>query len=65
MFHIFPLVCFLIDGVKSRSGHDRSQSFRTISHDSNPKLIFKKMIYFTKQCPKGKYIEHISEIYKE
>ena len=28
MFHIFSLVCFLIYGVKSRSGHDRSQSFR-------------------------------------
>ena len=27
MFHIFSLVCFWIYGVKSRSGHDRSQSF--------------------------------------
>ena len=27
MFHIFCLVCFLIYGVKSRSGHDRRQSF--------------------------------------
>ena len=27
MFHVFSLVCFLIYGVKSRSGHDRSQSF--------------------------------------
>ena len=26
MFHMFSLVCFLIYGVKSRSGHDRSQS---------------------------------------
>ena len=25
MFHIFSLVCFLVYGVKSRSGHDRSQ----------------------------------------
>ena len=25
MFHIFSLVCFLIYGVKSRSGHDRSK----------------------------------------
>ena len=30
MFHIFSLVCFLIYGVKSRSGHDRSQSFDII-----------------------------------
>ena len=27
MFHVFSLVCFLIYGVTSRSGHDRSQSF--------------------------------------
>ena len=27
MFHVFSFVCFLIYGVKSRSGHDRSQSF--------------------------------------
>ena len=26
MFHIFSLVCFLIYGIKSRSGHDRSQT---------------------------------------
>ena len=32
MFHVFSLVCFLIYGVKSRSGHDRSQSFGPISH---------------------------------
>ena len=25
MFHIFSLVCFLIYGIKSRSGHDRSK----------------------------------------
>ena len=25
MFHVFSLVCFLIYGVKSRSGHDRSK----------------------------------------
>ena len=40
MFHIFFLVCFLIYGVKSRSGHDRSQSFGAISHASGPKLSF-------------------------
>ena len=45
--YIFPryvpyisLVCFLIYGVKSRSGHDRSQSFGPISHVSGPKLTF-------------------------
>ena len=27
VFHMFFLVCFLIYEVKSRSGHDRSQSF--------------------------------------
>ena len=40
MFHIFSLVCFLIYGVKSRSGHDRSQSFWQILHMSGPKLTF-------------------------
>ena len=40
MFTIFSLVCFLICGVKSRSGHDRSQSFSPISHISDPKLDF-------------------------
>ena len=39
VFHIFPL-CFLIYGVKSRSGHDRSQSFGTIWHVSGPEIIF-------------------------
>ena len=27
MFRVFSPLCFLIYGVKSRSGHDRSQSF--------------------------------------
>ena len=27
MFHVFSFVCFLIYGVNSRSGHDRSQNF--------------------------------------
>ena len=40
MFHVFSLVCFLIYGVKSRSGHDRSQSFVSILHISDPKLTF-------------------------
>ena len=40
MFHVFSLVCFLVYGVKSRSGHDRSQSFGPISHRSGPKLSF-------------------------
>ena len=40
MFHVFSLVCFLICAVKSRSGHDRSQSFDPISHASDPKLTF-------------------------
>ena len=40
MFYIFSLVCFLIYGVKSESGHDRSQSFNKISHILTPKLTF-------------------------
>ena len=40
MFHVFSLVCFLIYGAKSRSGHERSQSFGPISHVSGPKLTF-------------------------
>ena len=38
--HIFSHVCFFMHGVKSRSGHDRSQSFGQISHVSGPKLTF-------------------------
>ena len=34
------LVCFLSYGVKSRSGHDRSQSFGSISHALGPKFTF-------------------------
>ena len=41
MFHIFPLVCFFIHGVKSRSGHDRCQSFGSISYVSGLKLTFR------------------------
>ena len=40
MFHIFSLVCFLIYGVKTRSGHERSQSFGEISRVLGPKLTF-------------------------
>ena len=40
MFHIFSLVCFLIYGVKSGSGHDGSQSFGPIWHVSGAKLGF-------------------------
>ena len=40
MFHVFSLVCLLIYGVKSRSGHNRRQSFGSISHASGPKLTF-------------------------
>ena len=39
MFHIFSLVCFLIYGVKRRSGHDGSQSFCLIWHLSGPKMV--------------------------
>ena len=45
--YIFPsyvpsisLVCFLIYGVKSKSGHDWSQSFGPILHGLDPKLSF-------------------------
>ena len=40
MFHIFSPVCFLIYEVKSRSGHDRIQSFGPISHVWDQKLTF-------------------------
>ena len=40
MFHVFSFVCFLLYGVKSRSGHDRSQTLGSISHASVPKLSF-------------------------
>ena len=41
MFHICSRVCFLIYGVKSRYGHDRSQSFGPILHASGPKQSFR------------------------
>ena len=37
MFHIFSLLCFLIHGVKSSSGHDQMTTFDTISDGSVPK----------------------------
>ena len=40
MFHVFSLVCFLIYGVKSKSGHDWSQSFGPIWHVSGPEMVF-------------------------
>ena len=38
MFHIFSLVCFLIYGVKSRSGHVQIPTFDPIWHVSNPEI---------------------------
>ena len=40
IFLVFPFACFVIYSVNSRSGHDRSQTFGSISHVSNPKLTF-------------------------
>ena len=40
MFHVFSLVCFLIYGVKSKSGHDRSQSFGSTLHVLGSKTEF-------------------------
>ena len=40
MIHILSVVCFLIYGVKSRSGHDRSQTVGPISHFSGQKTDF-------------------------
>ena len=34
------LVCFLIYGIKRRSGHDGSQSFGPIWHVSGPEMVF-------------------------
>merc|ERR1711924_398511 len=41
MFHVFSLVCFLIYGVKRRSGHDGSQSFGPSWHVSGPEMVFR------------------------
>ena len=40
IFHILSLVSFSIYGVKSRSGHDGSQSVGWISHTSGRKLSY-------------------------
>ena len=40
MLHRCSLVCFIIYGVKRRSGHDGSQSFCLIWHVSGPKMVF-------------------------
>ena len=45
MFHVFSLVRFLIYGVKSRSGHDRSQNY--LSHSVAE--IFRSSVQFKKQ----------------
>ena len=37
---VFSLVCFLIYGVKSKSGHDWIQSFGPTLHASGPKIGF-------------------------
>ena len=36
IFHVFSFVCFVIYSINSRSGHDRSQTFGSISHVSGP-----------------------------
>ena len=38
--YIFPCVSFFPYGIKSRSRHDRSQSFGSIVHASGLKLTF-------------------------
>ena len=55
------LACFLIYGVKSRSGHDRSQSFGPISHVLGPKLNFliKKRVF---RAPPRKTMQNDLEI---
>ena len=40
IFHLFSCVCSVIYSVNSRSGHDRSQTFGSISHISGPNLTF-------------------------
>ena len=40
MFHVFSFVCFLIYGVKRRSGHDGRMSFGSILHVSGPEMVF-------------------------
>ena len=40
MLHTISLGCFLICGVKSRSGHDRSQSFSSILHVRVQRWVF-------------------------
>ena len=41
MFHVFSLVCFLIYGVKSRSGHDQITTFGQIMNLLTP--VVKRM----------------------
>ena len=45
MFYIVSFVCFLIYGGKSRSGHDRSQSFGPIWLVSGPENDYFDKIY--------------------
>ena len=40
VFHLFSFMCFVIYSVNSSSGHDRSQTFVSISHAVGPKLTF-------------------------
>ena len=43
MFHVFSPVCFLIYGVKSRSGHDGSQSFDKKNNNFNKNIKVVKL----------------------
>ena len=70
MFHIFSLVCFLIHGVKSRSGHDRSPTVGSISHVSGPKLTFDDSAWLCveklkKHCFETKNFKHRQQISKK
>ena len=40
IFHLFSFVCFVIYSINSKSGHDRSQTFYSISHISGQQLGF-------------------------
>ena len=40
--HVFPVCFLLIYGVKSRSGHDRIQSFGPIWHVSGSEMVFRR-----------------------
>ena len=57
MFHLFSLVCFLIYGVKSRSGHDRSKIVPLPTYLFKPKCSLNNRVIRTTILKRNRFFE--------